>query len=214
MSPARALTAVRPTLQVVIASTRPGRAGEAIGRWAAHSCRGDGRFEVAVTDLAELALPMMNEPHLPRNRQYVHEHTREWSGIVDGADALVFVLPEYNHGFPGVLKNAIDYLHHEWTFKPVGFVSYGGLSGGMRAVQLLKPVLTCLRMIPVTDQVALANYAEHLNDGDFDPGTPAMTACTVMLDELHRATTAMVGVRLGEISGDSSQPALVAVRRS
>ena len=211
MTAAHAQTAVTPTLEVVIASTRPGRAGEAIGRWAAQSCREDGRFEVAVTDLAELALPMMNEPHLPRSRQYVHEHTRVWSRIVDGADALVFVVPEYNHGFPGVLKNAIDYLHHEWAFKPVGFVSYGGLSGGMRAVQLLKPVLTCLRMIPVTDQVALANYAEHLKDGEFDPGTPAMTACTLMLDELHRAATALVGLRLGGITVASSEPALAAV---
>jgi NAD(P)H-dependent FMN reductase len=189
------------TLQVIIASTRPGRAGRPIGRWVAQRCREDGRFAVEVTDLAQLALPIMDEPHLPRARQYVHEHTRAWSRIVERSDAIVFVMPEYNHGFPGALKNAIDYLHHEWAFKPAGFVSYGGLSGGMRAVQLLKPVLSCLRMLPVTDQVALANFAEHLSDGVFDPGEPAEIACTVMLDELHAVLARM---RSGGLRRDAS----------
>jgi NAD(P)H-dependent FMN reductase len=194
------------TLQVIIASTRPGRAGEAIGRWFVERCRDDGRFTAEVTDLAELALPMMNEPHHPRTRQYVHEHTRAWSSTVEASDAFVFVMPEYNHGFSGPLKNAIDYLHDEWALKPVGFVSYGGLSGGTRAVQLLKPVLSALRMLPVTDQVALANFAEYLDGGAFDPGGPAEIACTVMLDELVRATTGLTALRLG--------PALAAAETS
>jgi NAD(P)H-dependent FMN reductase len=178
-------------LQVVIASTRPGRAGEPIGRWFAGQCRRDERFSVGVTDLAELALPLMDEPNLPRMRQYVHEHTRAWSRTVDAADCFVFVMPEYNHGFCAGLKNAIDYLHEEWAGKPVGFVSYGGASGGMRAVQLLKPVLTCLRMLPVTDQVALANYAQYMRDGRFEPSADAGLACRIMLDELYRTAATM-----------------------
>ena len=178
-------------LQVVIASTRPGRAGEPIGRWFAGQCRRDERFSVGVTDLAELALPLMDEPNLPRMRQYIHEHTRAWSRTVDAADCFVFVMPEYNHGFCAGLKNAIDYLHQEWARKPVGFVSYGGVSGGMRAVQLLKPVLTCLRMLPVTDQVALANYAQYMRDGRFEPSADAGLACRTMLDELYRTMATM-----------------------
>ena len=188
-APAQNGTPMASRLQIIITSTRPGRAGESIGRWFAERCRHDGRFDVGVTDLAQLALPMMDEPHHPRLRQYTHDHTREWSEIVDTADAFVFVMPEYNHGFPGAVKNAIDYLHDEWAYKPVGFVSYGGISGGMRAVQLLKPVLTCLRMIPVTDQVALANYAQHLDGGVFSPEQGADVACTVLLDDLCRALT-------------------------
>ena len=178
-------------LQVVIASTRPGRAGEPIGRWFAGQCRRDERFSVGVTDLAELALPLMDEPNLPRMRQYIHEHTRAWSRTVDAADCFVFVMPEYNHGFCAALKNAIDYLHQEWARKPVGFVSYGGVSGGMRAVQLLKPVLTCLRMLPVTDQVTLANYAQYMRDGRFEPSADAGLACRTMLDELYRTAAAL-----------------------
>ena len=179
------------SLHIIIASTRPGRAGGPIGQWFADQCRADGRFAVAVTDLAELALPMLDEPRLPRTRQYSHKHTRSWSRAVDAADCFAFVMPEYNHGFSAPLKNAIDYLHEEWARKAVGFVSYGGLSGGMRAVQMLKPVLTCLRMVPVTDQVALANYAQYLRDGRFEPGSDAELACRTMLDELHFMTAAL-----------------------
>jgi NAD(P)H-dependent FMN reductase len=214
MSATQERTVTSLTLQVIIASTRPGRAGDAIGRWVVERCRDDGRFTVEATDLAELALPMLDEPHHPRTRQYVHEHTKAWSRIVDGSDAFVFVMPEYNHGFSGPLKNAIDYLHDEWAFTPVGFVSYGGLSGGTRAVQLLKPVLTALRMMPVTDQVALANFREHLKDGVFDPGRPAEIACTVMLDELCRATAGLTRLRLGDGDGDSSTSVLAAAERS
>lgn len=185
-----------PTLQVVIASTRPGRAGKPIGDWFAERCRLDGRFTVEVADLAELALPLMDEPHNPRAGNYIHEHTRSWSRIIDSSDALVFVMPEYNHGFPAALKNAIDYLYDEWAFKPVGFVSYGGISGGIRAVQLLKPVLTCLRMLPLTDQVTLANFARYLVDDVFYPDEPATVACTVLLDELSRVTHALARLRL------------------
>lgn len=184
-----------PTLQIVIASTRPGRAGKPIADWFVERCRQDGRFSVEVTDLADLALPLMDEPHHPRTRNYVHEHTRSWSKTIDASDAVVFVMPEYNHGFPATLKNALDYLHDEWAFKPVGFVSYGGLSGGMRAVQLLKPVLSCLRMLPATEQVALANFGQYLVDGLFDPGEPAEAACTALLDELCRTAPALSPLR-------------------
>jgi NAD(P)H-dependent FMN reductase len=63
----------------------------------------------------------------------VHEHTKRWSATVAAADAVVFVMPEYNRTFTAPLKNALDYLYYEWNYKPVGLVSYGGVSGGLRA---------------------------------------------------------------------------------
>ena len=130
------------TLGVIIASTRPGRAGRPVGRWAAQTATSHGGFRVEVADLAELALPMMDEPHHPRLGEYVHEHTRRWSRLVDAAGAFVFVTPEYNHGPAASLLNAISYLDREWLYKPVGFVSYGGASGGMRGVEALKPIVS------------------------------------------------------------------------
>lgn len=193
-------------LQVIIASTRPGRAGRPIANWFVERCLLDGRFTVDVTDLAELALPLMDEPHHPRTRNYLHEHTRAWSRTVESSDAFVLVMPEYNHGFSAALKNAIDFLHEEWAFKAVGFVSYGGISGGTRAVQMLKPVLTCLRMLPLTEQVALANCAQHVVDGVFDPGAAAEAACTVLLDDLCRTTRALAQLRspVAEAAADTA----------
>lgn len=182
-------------LQVVIASTRPGRAGKPIADWFLELARADDRFDVRVSDLAELALPMLDEPHHPRLRQYVHDHTWDWSRTVEAADAFVLVMPEYNHAFPASIKNAIDYLHDEWAHKPVGFVSYGGVSAGMRSVQMLKPVLSALKMIPLTEQVALANFFPFLSEDGFAPGELAAEAATAMLQELSRTTAALRSLR-------------------
>src|SRR6188508_1607060 len=96
---------VLPKLMIIIASTRPGRVGLPVARWFARDAIAHGGFEVEVTDLAELALPFMDEPNHPRLRQYTHQHTKEWSAKVDAADAFVFVMPEYNYGFNAPLKN-------------------------------------------------------------------------------------------------------------
>lgn len=182
-------------LQVIIASTRPGRAGKPIADWFLELARSDDRFDVGVSDLAELALPMLDEPHHPRLRQYVHEHTWDWSRTVEAADAFILVLPEYNHSFPASIKNAIDYLHDEWAHKPVGFVSYGGISAGMRSVQMLKPVLSALKMVPLTEQVALANFFPHLTADGFKPGEMAAEAAAAMLHEVWRTTAAVSSLR-------------------
>lgn len=175
----------KPRLMVVVASTRPGRVGRTIGDWFIQLAREDGRFEIDEVDLAELNLPFMDEPYHPRLRQYTHQHTKEWSARVDAADAVVFVMPEYNYGFTAPLKNALDYLHLEWAYKPVGFVSYGGIAGGTRAVQLLKPVLSALKMFPVAEIVNIAWVAKYIQDGVFHGDEGQSAAAHAMLDELY-----------------------------
>lgn len=171
-------------LLVIAASTRPTRIGYPFATWTAERAALDGRFSVEIADLRELALPNFDEPHHPRMRRYEHEHTRRWSATVDRADAIVFVTPEYNHGYPGALKTAIDFLHEEWKFKPAGFVSYGGIAAGTRAVQALKPVLDCLRMIPVYEGVNVAFVHEVLADGRFAATAVHEQAATSMFDTL------------------------------
>src|SRR5690348_6985079 len=127
------------TLLVVIASTRPGRVGPAVADWFVDEARKHAGFDVEVADLAELAMPLFDEPAHPSTGQYVHEHTKRWSAMVADAAPCVFVMPEYNHSYDAALKNALDYLLREWAYKPVAFVSYGGGSGGLRAVQAIKP---------------------------------------------------------------------------
>jgi NAD(P)H-dependent FMN reductase len=177
-------------LMVLLASTRPGRAGEPVASWVMDHA--GTRRDIAATcvDLKELDLPLLDEPEHPRLGRYHHDHTKRWSKLVDSADAFVFVMPEYNHGYTAPLKNAIDYLHHEWADKPVGFASYGGVAAGTRAVQLLKPVLTCLGMLPLTAQVAIPMVANHIDDGEFGSTKELDEALRTMFDQLVAHTGA------------------------
>ena len=109
---------------------------------------------------------------------------------MDAADAFVFVMPEYNHGFNAPLKNAIDYLHQEWQHKPAGFVSYGGVAAGTRAVQQLKQVLISLNMVPVNDAVAIQFIAKQIEDGELVVGEILEQAADAMLTELARVAEA------------------------
>ncbi|HET6815998.1 MAG TPA: NAD(P)H-dependent oxidoreductase [Mycobacteriales bacterium] len=176
-----------PRLAVIVGSTRPGRAGLPIAEWFVDRARAHGSFDVEVSDLAALALPMMDEPHHPRLRRYTQQHTKDWSARIDRADAVVMVTPEYNYGYPAALKNAIDYLHDEWRDKPVGFVSYGGVAAGTRAVQQLKQVVTTLRMVPVVESVNIPFFAQFLaDDGRVHANDVMETSADAMLDELTR----------------------------
>ncbi|MCL2780209.1 MAG: NAD(P)H-dependent oxidoreductase [Actinomycetia bacterium] len=184
-----------PKLLVVVTSTRPGRIAPVIADWFVSRAKEHGGFDVAVADLAELNLPMMDEPNHPRARQYVHEHTKNWSATVASADAFVFVTPEYNYTFTAPLKNALDYLSLEWAYKPVGFVSYGGASGGLRAVQSLKPVVTTLSMFPLAMGVALPFAMNQIVEGELRPVAPAEESARSMLDELAKVAVAMAPLR-------------------
>jgi|HigsolmetaAR201D_1030396.scaffolds.fasta_scaffold08781_4 NAD(P)H-dependent FMN reductase len=181
------MSSTKPTLAVVIASTRPGRRGLAIGEWIAEEARANGQFEVEVLDLAEINLPFFDEPNHPRLRQYVHEHTKAWSARVDAADAFIFVMPEYNHSINAPLKNAIDFLHQEWAYKPVAFVSYGGVAGGLRAVQAIKPIVSALKMTPLNEGVVIPMFTQFFNEqGRFVPNEMIRNSTEPMFKELLR----------------------------
>lgn len=185
-------------LQVIIASTRPGRLGGAVGEWFFGRAREHGRFAIEKVDLAEVNLPMFDEPRHPRLGQYEHAHTKAWSEIVQRADAYVFVTPEYNHGPPPSLLNALDFVSREWAYKPAAFVSYGGVAAGARAVAAIKPMLSALRMVALFESVAIPFFTQHLDrdTGVFDPGEVQAKAAVVMLDELHRWAEALRPMRV------------------
>ncbi len=183
-------------LQIIIASTRPGRKGPVIGQWIYERAVAYGAFDAELVDLAALNLPFMDEPNHPRLRQYTHQHTKDWSAKVDAADAFVFVTPEYNYGIIAPLKNAIDYLHQEWAYKPVGFVSYGGVAGGTRAVQMIKQVVTALKMTPLSEAVALSFFTQYFDQaGQLQPNETMEKAATAMFAELARMAAALRPLR-------------------
>jgi NAD(P)H-dependent FMN reductase len=180
---------------IVIASTRPGRVGLPVARWFEGAARAHGGFEIDVADLAEIALPMMDEPRHPRFGDYKHEHTRAWSARVAAAGAVVFVHPEYNHSYNAPLKNAIDYLNAEWAYKPVGFVSYGGVAAGTRAVQALKPVVAGLKMTPLLEAVNIPFVAGMIAEGRLEANEIMEKAAAAMLSELVRVEAALRSLR-------------------
>ncbi len=185
-----------PRLTVIIASTRPGRAGAVIAPWIIDTAREHGAFDVEEADLAEIDLPMMDEPAHPRLGQYEHRHTKDWSARIAASDAFVVVMPEYNYGFTAPIKNAIDYLHREWAYKPMGFVSYGGVSAGTRAVQMLKQVVTTLRITPVFEAVSIPFFSQFISDdGVLQPNEVMRDSATAMLDELARVEAALRPLR-------------------
>ena len=186
----------RPVLQVIVASTRPGRRGLAVATWIRELAEQHSGFDVELVDLGQLGLPVFDEPNHPRLQQYVHQHTKDWSATIARGDAFVFVTPEYNHSYPGALKNALDYLSHEWADKAAGIVSYGGVSAGLRAATALKPVLAALRMIPVVEAVSIPFFAQFLDEDDaFVPNTELEAGGKAMLDEIARLTGALRTLR-------------------
>ncbi len=187
-------SAVRPRLHTLICSTRPGRVGPAIARWAHETATVHGKFDTRLVDLANFNLPVYDEPTHPRLQTYAHAHTREWSTSVKAADAFLFVMPEYNYGPPPSLLNAMTYLVREWQYKPMAFVSYGGMSGGVRAVQVTKQLLTTFKMVPLLEAVAIPNVTQHLSGDHFTPNEIISQSATSMLDELHKWTSALLAL--------------------
>ncbi|HEX7743817.1 MAG TPA: NAD(P)H-dependent oxidoreductase [Micromonosporaceae bacterium] len=186
-----------PQLTVLVASTRPGRVGRRIGDWFVARAIAHGGFDrVSLVDLAELALPWYDEPLPAVEGGYLHPHTKRWSAIVTESDAFAFVMPEYNRGFSAPLKNAIDYLYREWHDKPVGLVSYGMMSGGLRAAEMIKPVLVAVKMLPIPEPVAIFLRQSLDADGNLIATSGLAAGADELLDELRRVTEAMASERV------------------
>jgi NAD(P)H-dependent FMN reductase len=163
---------------VVVGSTREGRFGPVVARWIAEQAAARPDLDVTVADLLDADLPSV----MPAGP---HPAVAAWTERVDVADAFLVVTPEYNHSVPASLKQAIDLVGPEWRAKPVGLVCYGGLSGGLRAVEHLRQVFAELHAPTLRDTVSF-HGAHTCFDADGQPrdreGTDA--AAKVLLDEL------------------------------
>ena len=187
-----------PRLGVIIASVREGRVGRPIADWFIERARTHGQFELDVVDLKELNLPIFAERNHPRLRQYENDLQKAWSARVTSLDAFVFVMPEYNYSTAPALLNAIDYLLFEWHYKPVGIVSYGGVSGGLRAVQMIKQTLSAVKMVAIPEAVTIPFFMQAIDreSGAFKGSDADEKSATTMLDELGRWTSALASLRV------------------
>ena len=182
-------TASTLNVKVIIGSTRPKRFSEKPAHWIYQEAKMRDGLDVDLLDLRDYPLPFFDEaPQVLRTGEYVNPVATRWAQQVREGDGYVIVSPEYNHGYPAVLKNALDYVYTAWNNKPVGFVSYGGV-GGARGVQQLRQVAIELQMAPIRNAVhiprevymAVMNEPTPVNPDLFKPSKAAADA---LLDQL------------------------------
>ncbi|RSS79668.1 NADPH-dependent FMN reductase [Streptomyces sp. WAC06614] len=176
-----------PRLLVLSTSTRPTSLGRPLAAWVTETARAHDGFSPVPADLAEIALPLLDEPEPAASGTYVHQHTRDWSATVGAADAVLFVMPMYNGGFSAPLKNAVDYLYAEWKDKPVGLLTYSaGPTGGAPAATMLRPVLARLGCRTAEHSPAVAGINALVGEGGFTAPEGLTDEVTALLDELAK----------------------------
>ncbi|MCJ0905081.1 NADPH-dependent FMN reductase [Rhodococcus sp. ARC_M6] len=162
-------------VEVIVGSVRVGRIAPAVTEWFVEQARAVPGWKVSVIDLADLSLPT------DFSQSTATETLRRRIG---GADVVVAVTSEYNHGYPAALKTALDSVKHEWRAKPIGFVSYGGQSGGLRASEQLRQVVAELHMVSVRQSVSIHQVRKQFRDGARNVDAAAVDAAGRMIDQL------------------------------
>lgn len=170
---------------VIIASTRPVRLGPSVAKWFLSQIDTPDNVEIEVIDLAKINLPFLNEPNQPADAKYENESTKKWSQTVDNLDGFIFVIPEYNHGYPAPLKNALDTIYKEWRKKPVAFVGYGVL-GAARSIDHLIPALAQIGLVSLPYVAINIINAENSIDssGNIKPDSIKGSKPSRLLEEL------------------------------
>lgn len=172
-------------IAVIIASTREGRVGPTVAQWVESKLSSSPTMTWNEVDLLHCRLPQ----HITDRPD---ERTIEYGRDISQADGYVFVTPEYNHGYPANLKQAIDLLDTEWHGKVAAFVSYGGAAGGLRAVEQLRQVLAELHVATVRDTVSLHRVRSNIDQhGRLIADSHTEETMAVMLDRLGWWTEAL-----------------------
>lgn len=172
-------------IAIIIGSTRPGRKGEGVAKWVYKIAQNRRDAEFEIVDIKDYDLPLLDEPvsTIMGPDHYIHQHTKTWSAKIASFDASVFVTPEYNHGTSAALKNAIDFLYHEWANKAAGFVGYGGALG-TRAVESLRLVIGEIQVADVRAPVGLSLFTDYENFTVFAPASQQEASVNTMLDQV------------------------------
>ncbi len=192
-----------PKLNIIIGSTRPGRVGPVVAQWVNEAAREHGKFDVELVDLADFALPLLDEAAHPKAQQYANGPTKRWSSSVAAADAFLFITPEYDYFPPAALVNAVQVLMLEWFYKPAGMVSYGGISGGLRSAQVFRQLLSNVNMHALPQVVPVPNFPQFIDHhGVLHPNEPMKDGLNGLLHELHKWAGALKTLRTDKTEMD------------
>ncbi|MDP3958423.1 MAG: NAD(P)H-dependent oxidoreductase [bacterium] len=185
-------------IKIIMGSTRPDRFSEHPARWIAGLAEAKREFDVELLDLRDYPMPFYDEPVSPTYRKGPphDDMAKQWAEKIKEADGFIVVSPEYNHGYPAVLKNAFDQVYFEWNQKPVAFVSYGS-TGGARAVEQLRGMAVELQMAPVRNAVHIFAPWDLVADGALKAGAldPYAHSAESMLVQLLWWTRALKTAR-------------------
>ena len=187
-------------LKIIIGSTRPGRVGPTVATWVADTAKAHGGFDAELVDLAEFNLPLLDEPNHPAMQDYQHDHTKAWSAKIADADAFVFVTPEYDSFPPASLVNALQALSLEWAHKVAGTVSYGGVSGGLRASQELRTLMGNGNMMALPQVVPVPFFPNQIENDSFKPNDQMNSGLGGLLDELQKWATALKPLHSSDVA--------------
>lgn len=192
---------IPPHILVILGSSREHRFGEIVARWFMRQTghRTDLTFELA--DLRDWQHGYYRRAKPAATSDYEDdEEAKRWAVVVGRADGFIVVSPEYNYGYPAVLKSALDSVYREWNRKPIAFVTYGGWDGGVRAMQQLREVAVELQMAPVRTSVVL-QFGPRLFNAEGELKEPQMLEqqVTRMLDDLSWWTYALRAARRTDV---------------
>jgi NAD(P)H-dependent FMN reductase len=154
--------ASKTNIGIIVGSNRPTRICRSVAEWVAKEMQHND-LNLTLIDLAEINLPFLDELEIPAHHHYQKDHTKAWSETISQYDGFVLVFPQYNWGYPAVLKNALDYLYDEWSKKPVSIICYGG-HGGFQATLAMKLVTQGLRMYNMSSNPPLDIEDEMFNE--------------------------------------------------
>lgn len=183
---------------VIVASTRPNRNGKQIADWVRYTTDQDSSAKYTYLDLAQINLPFLSEPETPSKGHYTMDSTKAWAAQVAEQDGFLIITPEYNHGYPASLKNAIDTVYAEWAKKPVAYVGYG-VMGAARSIEQLNNVLLQINMHPIVSAATNILIFEHVNDkGQFVPVEKHQKALDYTLNQLHDWADLLKKARLAQ----------------
>jgi len=175
------------SIGVIVASVREGRRGEGFAKWMLQQAKADPELDLSLVDLRDWTLPAYTYGvHATAvEKLYVAESLQwRWAERIHSFDGFIVVTPEYNRGYPGHLKNALDALYQAWNYKPVAFVTYGGFAAGTRSAEQLSQVALELKMMPVRDQVNLSLIGLAVDERGFPTAELHAKKAAALLAEL------------------------------
>lgn len=185
-----------PHILIILGSTRDGRRGEGVARWVAESAKARSDFTWELADIKTFDLPFFERFEEPGEATFQPQGAAvEWSKKIAAADGFIFVTPEYNHGYPAPLKNAMDHLYREWNKKPAAFVSYGGSAGGARSVEQLRQVVVDLDMVPLNAAIHIVRVRSALNENGEPMETHYAKGLSSLFDKLAWWSEALKAAR-------------------